>query len=111
MLFERIYNLCQLNQISIFDLENKVGFYHGAILRWKTNSPSYDKVIKVANYFGVSMDYLCGIEDISVKPSDFKDPTIISMQRFKKEKPNSSRKLDKIIENYMNIEFEEAKND
>lgn len=26
--------------------------------------PSIDKVLKVANYFGVSMDYICGLSDV-----------------------------------------------
>lgn len=53
-----IQKLCQEAGISIPKLEKELGFGNGAIYKWPTNIPSIDKVQKVANYFGVTIDDL-----------------------------------------------------
>lgn len=55
-----IKSLCEENNISIGDLERKLGFSQGLISRWDKNSPSIDKVLSVADFFQVSTDYLLG---------------------------------------------------
>lgn len=54
----RIKELCELNQITINKLERGAGITRGSIARWGTNLPSIDKIMKVADYFGVSTDFL-----------------------------------------------------
>ena len=63
MLIERIKELCKAQGISIPKLEDRLGFGAGTISKWKTSSPSADKIKKVAEYFHVSVDYLLGVED------------------------------------------------
>lgn len=58
----RIKALCKLKKISISDLESACNFSPGLISRWKTNSPSIDKVLAVARYLGVSVSTLLGEE-------------------------------------------------
>jgi transcriptional regulator with XRE-family HTH domain len=41
-------------------LERKMDFGNGTIRRWDTTTPSGDKLLKVADYFNVSVDYLLG---------------------------------------------------
>lgn len=57
-IYSRIKGLCELNGITINKLENGAGITRGSIARWDTNLPSIDKVMKVADYFGVSTDFL-----------------------------------------------------
>ena len=38
-------------------LEKTLGFGNGTIKKWGESSPSVDKLKKVADYFGVSVDY------------------------------------------------------
>lgn len=57
-LVNEIQNLCRDKNISISKLEKELNFGNGAIYRWDINSPSINKVIKVAQYFGVSLDSL-----------------------------------------------------
>ncbi len=59
-LVENIKFLCALKGTSIPKLEKELGFGRGAIYNWDTNSPSIDKVQKVADYFEVSVDDLLG---------------------------------------------------
>lgn len=57
-LVEKIQKLCRNDKISLSKLEQTLGFGNGSIYKWDTNSPSANKVIKVAQYFKVTTDYL-----------------------------------------------------
>lgn len=62
-LYEKIKLLAKERKISIRKLEEDLGYGNGTIRRWETTSPGFDKVEKVADYFGVSTDYLSGREE------------------------------------------------
>lgn len=57
-LVKRIQNLCSDSGTSLPKLERELGFSNGSIYKWDTNSPSANKALKVAQYFGVTVDYL-----------------------------------------------------
>ena len=54
----RIKNLANEQGIGLTALEAKLGFGNGTITKWDKTTPNADKLNKVAQYFGVSMDYL-----------------------------------------------------
>ena len=64
-IYNRIYSLCEDNDTTITELESKLGFGRGSIGKLKTKGamPAADRLLKIANYFGVSMDYLATGED------------------------------------------------
>ena len=55
---DRIRTLAEKNGISFNALEKKVGLGKSVIYRWNENTPSADKLKMVADYFGVTVDYL-----------------------------------------------------
>lgn len=57
MIFERIEELCQKNNISVWKLEKTLGLSTNSILKWKKSSPTVNKLKLVADYFNVSVDY------------------------------------------------------
>lgn len=57
-LLNRIRDLCQKNNTSIYKIERELCFSNGSISRWGTIDPSATKVLKVAQHFGVSVDFL-----------------------------------------------------
>jgi len=57
-LLENIQKLCDERDVTIAQLERDLNFGRGSIYKWNKNSPSIDKVQKVAEYFGVSTDFL-----------------------------------------------------
>lgn len=70
-LYQRIKELCETRGINITKLENELGFGAASIGKWKNSiSPSVDKVVKVANYFNVSVDYLVGRTNLTNPISD-----------------------------------------
>lgn len=58
MLIERIKELCVGESITFAELEKRTGISNGTIGRWKKSAPRVDLLLKVADYFGVSLDYL-----------------------------------------------------
>lgn len=57
---ENVQFLCKKNKsnLPISHLEKELSLANGSIRRWNENSPSADKVQRVAKYFGVTTDFL-----------------------------------------------------
>jgi len=100
--YDRIKELCDAHDMSIVMLEKALGFSRSYLFKWKTSCPSADKLALVADYFGVSLDYLYSgkVEgDIEL------DSDIISIQRARRNMPEKDRK--RMME-MLHIAFEEA---
>jgi len=70
----RIKKLCFEANLSLNKLEMNTGIGKGVISKWNTSVPAVDKVIKIADFFNVSMDYLtCRSDDPSWKPKKAPD--------------------------------------
>lgn len=58
-LSDRIQLLLESKGISQSELEKTLGFGKGTMTKWKgTTAPSADKLLKIAEYFNVTLDYL-----------------------------------------------------
>lgn len=55
---DRIRELCQQRGISITKLESALGYGNGSISKPSTNAMRSDRLMTIANYLGVSMEYL-----------------------------------------------------
>lgn len=58
MIFDNISRLCKERGISVARLERELGFGNGIIGKWANSSPTVEKLKKVADYFGVTVDSL-----------------------------------------------------
>lgn len=56
-MFSKIKELCADMGISIYRLEKDLGFPGASICKWEKSVPSADKLKKVADYFGVPIEY------------------------------------------------------
>ena len=56
--------------MSVNKLEREAGLTRGSMAKWDDHPPSYEKLKKVADYFGVSVACLTGEEQQGIK----KDP-------------------------------------
>lgn len=56
--YERIENLRHSQRISQGKLEKELGFSNGSISKWKNSMPTPERLQKIADYFGVTVDYL-----------------------------------------------------
>lgn len=53
---DRIKDLCEKQNLKVYNLEAKLGYSNGAISKPKEISPT--RLAEIAQYFGVSTDYL-----------------------------------------------------
>lgn len=59
-LYDIVQILCEQNSIKISFLEKQLKLGNGTIRKWRNTVPSGDRLLKVAKYFNVSVDYLLG---------------------------------------------------
>lgn len=83
--FERIEQLRKAQNLSQGKLEKELGFSNGSISKWRNSTPTYERLQKVADYFGVSVEYLMTGED----SSDKKEVTLT---------PRDERDIEKILD-------------
>lgn len=55
---ERIKSLCITENITIKELERIIQISNGSIRHWNEKTPSVERVLLVADYFKVSLDWL-----------------------------------------------------
>lgn len=58
MIYDRIKKLCKENGETITGLEKKLGFARGSLCKIDRNEPSSKRISAIADYFGVSFDYI-----------------------------------------------------
>lgn len=63
MLLDNIRRLAKKAGVSMAEVEAKAGLGKKTIWRWTTISPSADKLKRVADYFGVTVDELLSEAD------------------------------------------------
>lgn len=81
--FDRVKKLADNQKISIVELEEKLNFSRNSLYAWKKSKPSIDKLEAVANYFGVSTDFLLGREvSNNSKQSDDLDDVLNNVMSF-----------------------------
>lgn len=114
ILYNRIKELCLQKGITISKLETELGFGSSSINKWrKTSSPSIDKIIKIASYFDVSVDYLLGISDVTGSISEIiGDEDIISIQRARERMtPRDRTKMMQMLKLGFEYAFDEVNKD
>lgn len=73
MFWNTFYNLCHMKRMSPNRVAKELGFSSGSVTSWKQGRiPHYDTLLKLSDYFGVSIDYLLGRRTESLVPSDVK---------------------------------------
>ncbi|CAI3496584.1 helix-turn-helix transcriptional regulator [Enterococcus cecorum] len=91
--FDRLKSLCDKQGISINDLEEKLDIGKNSLYSWKKGIPKGTNLIKVADYFNVSTDYLLGRE--TEKPY---------YALNKKDEKDISKRLESIIDDLQNTD-------
>lgn len=73
--FERIKELAKARGITLGALEEKLGLSRNSIYTIKNKKPSAERLQLIADYFGVSTDYLLGRTDNPAIAGDSKEYT------------------------------------
>ena len=70
--YERIESLRKERKLSQGKLEKELGFSNGSVSKWKNSTPTMERLQKIADYFGVTVDYL-----MTGKESDESESSIL----------------------------------
>ena len=56
--YELIKQMCKDKGVTVTGTEKELGFARGSLCKVDSSKPSMEKVQKIADYFGVSVEYL-----------------------------------------------------
>lgn len=56
-MYNKVKCMCDENGITITALEREIGLGRRTIAKWQKSSPTVENLKKVADYFGVSIEY------------------------------------------------------
>ena len=104
---QRLRDLRKENNISQKKLSNYLNFGYTAIANYESgrNQPSLDTVKKIAQYFGVTVDYLIGASDYPRSAKDITEKEAELLEVFRKINDEERDALLKIV----NLMFRENK--
>ena len=58
LIYDTVNAICERKGVTVWKLEKELGFSNGCIRKWNKSVPGIDKLQKVANYLGVSIEEL-----------------------------------------------------
>lgn len=102
-LFDRIKELCKSRDITLQELAEKTNMSTNSLYKWRKSIPSADKLKKVADYFGVSIDYLMGSDVSETQKLNSEEDKLVVMFRKNtadmsdEEKQEFNESLDKLM--------------
>ena len=91
MIYENVKRLCEKHKTNIATVEKACGIANGTIGKWagKDAAPRIDTVKAIADYFGVSLDYLLERTDelVPFKPKKKAEKTEGTLSLVKEAQP------------------------
>ena len=102
-LFDRIKEQCKKRGITLQMLAERTNLSINSLYGWKTSVPSADKLKRVADYLGVTTDYLLGGDEskkIELEPEE--DELIVMFRKNTSDMDDDEKKefnesLDKLM--------------
>lgn len=94
LIIEKIRALCNAMGITIAELERSLNISNGAISKWDKSKPSAENILKISEYFGLSMEYFLRNEIT---------PLASESLEFAKEYDKLSEKQKKLVKCYMSV--------
>lgn len=100
-MYEIFAQLCKQHGVTPYKVSKETGVSQPTLSEWKkgTYTPKQDKLQKIADYFGVTLDYLMGNTSDAVPPETQKAPTL-----NKKDERDIAKTLEQLRETLENEE-------
>ena len=102
-LFDRVKKQAKKRGITLQTLAERTDLSINSLYGWKNSMPSADKLKKVADYLGVSVDYLMGRDTSEMQKLDPEEDKLVVMFRKNtidmndEEKKEFNESLDKLM--------------
>ena len=94
-----IRKLCKEKGISVTDLEKTLGFGNGSLTKSSAKAIRSDRLLLIAGYFNVSMEYLMGEEP---KIPVFEPDHVFLVDNYSKLSQDHKRLIKEMIINLLN---------
>jgi transcriptional regulator with XRE-family HTH domain len=102
--YERLKQICQQNNTSPTALCKTLGISTSKVTAWNNGSMPAAKVsIKIADYFGVTVDYLLGKEDAPTTDASLSEHEAKLLTMFRAVPADKQEYLLRIIEDALQI--------
>lgn len=96
MFYDRLKELCDKKGVSLTNVVKELHMSTGNLSKWKNgNVPKSDTISALAEYFGVSSDYLLGVESLKEKTMTILDNPDLTLTADEKWFILKLRQLDK----------------
>lgn len=66
-IYDKIKQLCKEKGVTVTGTEKELGFSRGSLCKIDKNKPSSEKLQKLADYFGVQLEYLTSASEFKTK--------------------------------------------
>ena len=95
MFYDNFLSLCKSQNIFPIEVRRALGISQSTMASWKSRglTPKYETLSKIADYFGVSIDYLLGNTEQKEKASIPKDEREITLDDFTFAMQNETKDL------------------
>lgn len=60
--YQKVRTMCKQHGIKVYQMEKEIGIADGSAKKWRGRFPSSETLIKLSDFFGVSIDALIGRE-------------------------------------------------
>ena len=101
MFFDRLKKLCDERGISTYKACTEIGLNRAAVAKWKNGSiPSGSTASKLAEYFGVTTDYLLGKEEQKksvLSEADLTEDELRILSAFREMSPERQKALADLL--------------
>lgn len=105
MIKDRIKALAKAKNMGLPALEKELGFGNGTILKWDKSVPASDKLKLVADYFGVSMEYLLTGEQKEKTgiPADLSESHRVLIDRVMQMSEDQAARFVAVLDAFLNM--------
>lgn len=104
MFWDNFIKLCNQINKSPTSVISDLGISRGSVTHWKSGKvPHHDTLLKIANHFGVTVDYLLGKTDVpnspetATTPTDTLSPHETEVIKAYRAQPDMQPAVDKIL--------------
>jgi len=107
-MFERIQELAAKRDKNLKEVSLELGYSKNYLYTLKTKEPSADKLKSIAKYFGVSTDFLLGIEKEGSEFSTTKPKVKLLARKMDNLDDSQLDALDGLIDNFFDKKFKKG---
>ena len=113
MFYEKLQELAKSTGKSFNQIENDLNYSKNTLYHYRKTNPTQDRLLELADYFNVSVDYLLGRENVPNSDYSDEENELIAAFRMEREDmtPDEQVKFNEAIKDLMKYAKERLNDD